>query len=441
MNKPYKVFITYAHTNKVAKDELKKRLAVMEKNRDIEIWHDNEMVAGDKWREKISDNLADSDILLYMISADSLASENCNKELVEALESKRNMRIIPIILEQCDWKNHQLSDFQALPEHGKPVNEWQSEASGWQNVVEGIRKTIAKMPRQKDFLPESIIKEIQAVVAFEHGNFLVALGYYVSAIEKYSEMIKIDPKYAASYNNRGGAKYCLGEYEEAIKDYNEAIKLDPTNANAYNNRGNAMDDLGRHEEAIKDYDEAIKLNPKDPEPYYNRGVAKDHLERYEQAIKDYDKSIELNPIHANAYNNRGTARRALERYEEAIEDFDEAIRLNPKHVNAYYNRGIVRDNLEKYNEAIKDYDKAIEINPGYAAAYNNRGAAKQRLKRYEEAIEDYGKVVELNSKHAGAFYNRGICWLCLKEQDKAKKDLITARDKGIELPSEIVVLL
>ena len=47
----------------------------MEQNNEIEVWHDNEMLAGDEWREKITNKLNESDILLYLASADSLSSK------------------------------------------------------------------------------------------------------------------------------------------------------------------------------------------------------------------------------------------------------------------------------------------------------------------------------------------------------------------------------
>ena len=80
MSKGLKVFITYAHKNTGAKDTLITYLAVMKQNGVIKVWHDNEILPGDKWRDAIFSNLADSDILLYLTSAYSLASENCNKE-------------------------------------------------------------------------------------------------------------------------------------------------------------------------------------------------------------------------------------------------------------------------------------------------------------------------------------------------------------------------
>ena len=136
---PLKVFITYSHRNRAEKDELKTSLSTMERNREIKVWHDNEMLPGDKWRETISNSLAGSDILLYLVSRYSLASKNCNEELAEALE--RDKKIISIILEDCDWKAaRQLSDFQALPDNGRPISRWRSKKTALQNVVVGIRK-------------------------------------------------------------------------------------------------------------------------------------------------------------------------------------------------------------------------------------------------------------------------------------------------------------
>ena len=155
MSRPLKGFITYAHKNTMAKDELITHLSVMQQRSELVTWHDAEMTGGTKWREDIFKHLADSDILLYLVSAASLASKNCNKELAEALSS--NIRVIPIILEHCDWKHHQLSEFQAFPDKGRPINAWSSEDEGWQDVVDGIRKN----RRQNAVSGEFIVRCIQ----------------------------------------------------------------------------------------------------------------------------------------------------------------------------------------------------------------------------------------------------------------------------------------
>ena len=49
MSKGLKGFITYSHEDAAAKDELRKRLAVMEQKNELTTWHDGEITAGDKW--------------------------------------------------------------------------------------------------------------------------------------------------------------------------------------------------------------------------------------------------------------------------------------------------------------------------------------------------------------------------------------------------------
>ena len=163
MSKSLKVFITYSHKNTKAKDQLITHLGLLKREGIINIWHDNEILPGDKWRDAIFNNLADSDLLLYLVSTNSLDSENCNKELAAALSSEK--KVIPIILEHCAWKSHKLEnphhlsteglhlsesesqilgEIQALPTRGKPLNEWRPRSKGWESVLEGSGKSLTE---------------------------------------------------------------------------------------------------------------------------------------------------------------------------------------------------------------------------------------------------------------------------------------------------------
>src|SRR5882724_10035228 len=51
------------------------------------------------------------------------------------------------------------------------------------------------------------------------------------------------------------------DHDLAIADYNEAIRLDPKNAAAYNNRGFAYGQKGDYDKALADFSEAIRLKP------------------------------------------------------------------------------------------------------------------------------------------------------------------------------------
>lgn len=277
MSKGLKVFITYAHKSAEAKDELITSLAVLKQNGLIDVWHDNEIQPGDKWRDEIFNNLADSDILLYLTCRYSLASENYNKELTAALNP--NTRVIPVILEHCDWEKHQLSEFQALPEGVKPINVWKPESEGWQNVVEGIRKIVEKMQSQakpsSNVTPEEI--ETLASLAFHRGNFMMMLGQIDEALKDYSRTIEISPINAAAYSNRGTVYLQKGNIGLAIDDYTKAIELKPDYAKAYYNRSGAFSRLENHEKAESDLTTA-------------RNLGEETITSLDKILRDYDRA-------------------------------------------------------------------------------------------------------------------------------------------------------
>ena len=105
--KPPKLFIAYAHEDKKLKNELTKRLEPLKQQNEIEVWHDGELIPGDKWREVRDRYLHNADVVLYLASPDSLASSECNKEIANALDNQK--RFIPIILRECDWKRREVS--------------------------------------------------------------------------------------------------------------------------------------------------------------------------------------------------------------------------------------------------------------------------------------------------------------------------------------------
>ena len=393
MNRSLKGFITYAHTNTTAKDELIMRLDVMQQQNKLVTWHDAEMIGGDKWRKEIFKHLADSDILLYLVSAASLASKNCNKELAEALSS--DIRIIPIILEHCDWQNHQLSDFQALPDKGKPISKWDDESDGWQNVVEGIREAVEEMQSQTDSSSGTSEKELRAELAFQHGNVFMMIGQINGAIEHYSRAIELNPNNANTYHNRGVAYCSKGNYDRAIEDFGKVIELKPNDADGYNSRGEVYSNEREYDGAIRDFTKALALNPNHAHTYYNRGTIYCNKGNYDRAIADFDIAIELNPNDAYAYSNRGTA---------------------------YTNKG-------ELAKAIVNYTRAIELNPNYGITYNNRGRVWLYLREWERAKSDLTVAKDLGMDIVAAFHN-----------DHESVEVYERRNR-IKVPEDIATML
>ena len=87
--------------------------------------------------------------------------------------------------------------------------------------------------------------------------------------------------------------FTYGHYEEATRAFACAIRMDPRNARAYLDRGMAYERMGNVEQALADYDRAIELLPEDAKAYYIRGLTFQRQGRYREAKQDLTFAAEL----------------------------------------------------------------------------------------------------------------------------------------------------
>lgn len=72
-----------------------------------------------------------------------------------------------------------------------------------------------------------------------------------------------------------------------------------------------------------------------------------------------------------------------------------------------------------------------KLNQELAKKYYNRGIAHSKNGDYDCAIADYTQAIELDPDNSDAYYRRSKVWLHLGETEKAKADMKTASEIGI----------
>ena len=141
-----KAFISYSHRDDWARKRLHTHLETLRRDGQIKDWYDREILAGGDIDQEISQEIESSELFIALVSPDFLASRYCyEREMTRALErhDANEMRIIPIIVEPCDWTNSPLKRLKALPRDGKPIVEWTNYNTAFLDVVTELRRIVA----------------------------------------------------------------------------------------------------------------------------------------------------------------------------------------------------------------------------------------------------------------------------------------------------------
>lgn len=176
MNRPVKLFISYAHEDASYRDAFIKHLSGLEKHQGIiQSWKDQQIKPGEIWDNEIRTALKQADIVVFLISADFMKSDYINDiEIKQTLKRYKNgvQTILPVLIRACDFESLNLSLFSALPvcdetNKLKPVSLWEDKHNdkAWLNVINGIKKVIAKTTT-----PTTLTKEGKKVLHEFHKH-------------------------------------------------------------------------------------------------------------------------------------------------------------------------------------------------------------------------------------------------------------------------------
>eukprot|EP01031_Cornospumella_fuschlensis_P035724 gene35724-43328_t len=113
-------------------------------------------------------------------------------------------------------------------------------------LISGLKR------REKMSNIKSVISAQLVMPCFQRALAYERLNKIDGAIDDYSTVIRINPKYAPAYFNRGGLYKLKKDYAKAIDDLNMAVNLDPGNVDYRASRSLLFRESGHYHEAVKD---------------------------------------------------------------------------------------------------------------------------------------------------------------------------------------------
>ena len=142
------IFIGYSYKDAMLRHGLDTHLANLKRQKIVRSWHDRRITAGTEWLKEIDEHLESARIILWLISADFIASDYCyGFEMKRALErhEEGTARVIPVLLRPVNWQGAPFAKLQVLPRNARPVTTWRSRDAAFLDVVHGIRAAIDEM--------------------------------------------------------------------------------------------------------------------------------------------------------------------------------------------------------------------------------------------------------------------------------------------------------
>ena len=121
-----RVFVSYSHQDEkyLGSTSLFGFLSGLSRE-GIEFWHDQLLLPGESWDQRIREELGRADVVVALVSQAFLNSAYCQVvEIAQFLRQRREngLVVFPVILSACDWKSHEwLANTQFLPAGGKTI--------------------------------------------------------------------------------------------------------------------------------------------------------------------------------------------------------------------------------------------------------------------------------------------------------------------------------
>lgn len=191
---PIEIFIAYSHQDLKFKNELKKFLRPLLNTGQAVVWDDHDIEAGQDWEAEIKKRLYGAEILLLLVSPDSLASDYFyGREVAVSLErhERGEAVVVPVILRPCHWNITSIKKIEVLPDKAKPVTTWASQDEAFTDIAHNIGAMVERRQELRSRQSELEAARQRYVAAVEAANQLFDQQRYLPAREAYASALAL----------------------------------------------------------------------------------------------------------------------------------------------------------------------------------------------------------------------------------------------------------
>lgn len=146
-----KIFVSYSRADKEMCEALVASFAPMQDEGLVTLSYDGGLTPGENYFDRLEEMIETADVALFLVSPASLSSAAVEIELRYALtrfnadSTGKALRIVPVILNRCDWQETPLGVFQCMPIGAVPLSELDDPTEALRDIVVAIRNLAASL--------------------------------------------------------------------------------------------------------------------------------------------------------------------------------------------------------------------------------------------------------------------------------------------------------
>ena len=149
-NTPVRIFLSYAHVDEEFKKELLITLSpLINQSKEIEIWEDRQIVAGQEWGKAITTELQDAELMICLVSRNFLNSKYCiEQEVANAINQQKH--VLPVLLKSCAWKDFPfLASRQVIPRDNNSIISFKDQDEAYQSIYEEVKRLVTLIKSER----------------------------------------------------------------------------------------------------------------------------------------------------------------------------------------------------------------------------------------------------------------------------------------------------
>lgn len=405
------VFFSYAHKDKLLRDQLENHLSILKYRGLITTWHDREITAGDDWEHTVNKHLENASIILLLISASFMASHYCYSiEMEHALERHRRgeARVIPVLLRPVLYTDAPFASLQMLPSDGRSIVTYRVRDKAFMDVAKEIERVLQQheeeQPPQDVKAVPTTSREKQLPKATTTTPSLPPAPTSTRQKWQLGALIAVTLLILISAGS-------LFVYQQLASIHTVATPTPAlTGTPAVTPTGTPITSPTPGTSAIVILSLivpgivliilfivlTIRILLRRRARRRTQEVQQHEREQayYQQALVAYEQALKGDPSDTEALKGKGIALEALERYNEALDVFRQFVALTPDS-SIYTMMGDVFMKMNQGQEALVVYEQAIRYDEQYALAFHGKGRALKQLGKISEAERAYEKAKQL----------------------------------------------